>query len=365
MTVGADLWELISAANRDGEVYVVVQSGTWDGTTLGSPRTGDPITLTVNRLDARGSVLYWAADQAGIMRIPLGSDQAELFWRGKTGEQCVGCHVVSSLTNRMVVNHDGVNGVFAVVDVSDPDAPHEQVGPNDEKRVSFKALTPDGTQFVASNFGVLSLWQVQDGGRLKTFDTGGRIYTHLDFHPDGDRLVAVEMEKQNGQQNEFFFQKGRIVVIPYDQATQELGSPQVVVDWSGNINNYYPAWSPTGEWIAYNRAVGQAYANSKAALWLTNEDGSINIELVTANAGANNQNSYPRWGPLPDDNVLWLAFSSSRIYQPSGGARVPNIWVSAIDEDLASQGVDPSSEAWWLPGQVRQSDNHLPVWWEQ
>lgn len=365
LSVGADLWELISAANRDGRVDVVVQSGIWDGATLTSPRTGDAIELVVNRLDARGSVLYWAGADSGIMRIPFGAESAELFWKGKTGEQCVGCHIVSNATGRMVVNHDGINGVFSTVDVSDSTNPQQTVDPNDSNRISFKAMTPDGQYFVASNFGLLSLWRVNDGKREKTYSTGQRLYTHPDFHPDGDRFVAVEFKALQGVNNEFQFTKGRIVVVPFDPTTLELGTPSVVVDYAGNTNNYYPAWSPTGEWIAYNRAEGRPYANREAELWLVNEDGSTNIELTTANQKANNQNSYAKWGPLPDDNVLWLAFSSSRVYPPSGTQEMPNIWISAIDEELAAQGVDPSSEAFWLPGQVRNSDNHLPVWWDQ
>lgn len=367
ISVGQDLWELISAANRDGRVSVVVQSGLWDGATLGSPRTGDAIELVVNRLDARGSVLYWAGADSGIMRIPFGSDTAELFWKGATGEQCVGCHIVSNQSNRMVVNHDGINGVFSSIDVYDESNPQQTVDPNDQNRVSFKTMTPDGDLFLASNFGQLSLWRVGDGKRVKTYNMGNRLYSHPDFHPDGDRIVAVQFKSMQGVNNEFQFTEGRIVVIPFDPSTQELGEPVVVVPYQGNTNCFYPAWSPTGEWIAYNRAQGAPYANRQAALWLVNEAGTTDIELATANQANNNQNSYARWGPLPDDNVLWLAFSSSRDYPPGGPAQnnIPNIWISAIDEDLAEQGQDPSSEAFWLPGQVRNSDNHLPVWWDK
>ena len=36
------------------------------------------------------------------------------------------------------------------------------------------------------------------------------------------------------------------------------------------------------------------------------------IRLDAANKDANLTNSWPRWGPLPDDDILWLATSSTR-----------------------------------------------------
>ena len=77
----ADVWATIAASNTEGLVEISIASGTWDGANLTNVVEGPDMTLTVNRLDARGSVLYWEPDpEAGggfgmgagsIMRIPL------------------------------------------------------------------------------------------------------------------------------------------------------------------------------------------------------------------------------------------------------------------------------------------------------
>ena len=95
---------------------------------------------------------------------------------------------------------------------------------------------------------------------------------------------------------------------------------------------------------------------------LVKSDGTVDLRLDLANGEGALQNSYPRWGPLPDSDVLWLAFSSKRDYAPADFG-LPQIWVSAIDTAKAEQGQDPSSAPFWLPGQSTMSDNHLPYWW--
>ena len=87
----ADVWATIAASNTEGLVEISIASGSWDGANLTNVVEGPDMTLTVNRLDARGSVLYWEPDpEAGggfgmgagsIMRIPFGSLEAEPFYR--------------------------------------------------------------------------------------------------------------------------------------------------------------------------------------------------------------------------------------------------------------------------------------------
>jgi len=85
------------------------------------------------------------------------------------------------------------------------------------------------------------------------------------------------------------------------------------------------------------------------------------IRLDAANATGDLTNSWPRWGPLPDDDVLWLAFGSKRSYGSitSGSAQ---IWLAGFDPAKAEAGQDPSWPAFWLPGQDPTTANHLPLW---
>ena len=60
-------------------------------------------------------------------------------------------------------------------------------------------------------------------------------------------------------------------------------------------------------------------------------------------------------------SLLWIAFSSVRPY-PLAQAASEQIWVCGIDPAKAYQGEDPSTPAFWLPGQQQNTSNHLPVW---
>lgn len=367
------LWEMISAANKRGEVEVTVESAVWDGSTLGDVRQSPPITLTVNRLDARGSVLYWATDEEAIMRIPFGETQADMFWSSDDSDgQCTGCHALVQTDDgsgdTMVVTHGGVDGRFSVIDVAEPDAPELIVDPSDDSRMTFKTVSPDGQYILGTNNKTVTLYELRSGNAIKTFSFEDRV-THPDWSPDGESVLMVlarnNVDGQNFSINsDMEFERGEIVELAWDAATQSLGEMTVLKAADTAVNFYYPAYSPDGEWIAYNRSTTTSYAALDAELWLMSRDGSVDVRLKNANGEGDVQNSYPRWGPLPDDDVLWLAFSSRRSYALSS-SDMPQIWVAAIQPALAEKDQDPSSAPFWLPGQETGSDNHLPVWWAQ
>ena len=366
-----ELWEMIAASNRDGLVEVYVEAGVWDGSTLSSVRKGVSNSLVVNRLDARGSVLYWAMNTRAIMRLPVGATEAEFFWRNPgPGQNCIGCHALSEQADRLVVTHSGANGRFSIVDIEDPETPERVVDPNDFNTLTFKTVSPDGQYFFGTNGNQASLYNVSNGVRIKdwTFD---HPVAHPDWSPDGNQILLVHVN--GASRSDLEFNKGEIVQYDFDIQTLELQNGVVMKEADETFNFYYPAYSPDGDWIAYNRAnntppadqsLRMCYAAPDAELWLMSRDGSIDIRLDNANGFEPMQNSYPRWGPLPDDDVLWLAYSSRREY-PLEGPSEPQIWLVGIDPAKAKQGEDPSSAPFWLPGQVVNSDNHLPVWWSK
>jgi hypothetical protein len=356
----AALWSVVTASNRKGEVTAVLQSGVWDGTSLTDVREGPPLALTVNRFDATGSVLYWSTSDQGILRIPIDAPEPEQFWTSRdSGNRCTGCHVLVEAADKMVVTHDGVNGTFTVVDVSDPAAPVAIVQPIDTARMTFKAVSPDGLFMIGVLSGEIVLYDLTTGRKIDDLDIGSGRYTHPDWSPDGDTVVLVRAT--GSYASDMTFTGGEIVKVTWDGAT--LGSPEVLVP-AGSQNNYYPAFSPDGNWIAYNRSTGDAYADLDAEIWMVSADGSVNVELAEANGVPDQQNSYVRWAPLPDDDVLWLAYSSIREY-PLANQPFPQIWVTAVYPEEAISDGDPSRPPFWLPGQDTNSNNHLPVWWSK
>ena len=374
-SAGRELWELISAANKQGAVSVTVTAARWDGSALSDAQEGPARALTVNRLDARGSVLYWATVNESIMRIPFGETAAEVFWSKEDSDgRCTGCHAVieteDNAEDSMVVTHDGVNGRFSVVDIADPEAPRVIVRPDDQRRMTFHSPSPD-SRFIAGTSGsTLTIYELRSGNPLRSmeFDTS---VTHPDWSPDNDAILLVRIiedieGRRYNRRSDMDFERGEIVEIAWDPDAQQLGDERVVKPRDHDHAYYYPAYSPDGEWIAYNRSAIGSYASNDAEVWLMSLDGEIDLALSEANGSGELKNSYPRWGPLPDDEILWLAFSSQREYPAAAGmGSLPQIWVAAINPARATLELDPSSPAFWLPGQEITSDNHLPVWWSQ
>jgi len=382
----SDVWATIAASNTEGSVDVTIETGVWDGSSLSDVQRGPPFSLTVNRLDARGSVLYWVArsDSGGgvpggdIMRIPFGSTEAEAFWTFEDAGQCVGCHTLVEAGDKMVVTHSGVNGNFSIIDISDPDYPETWLNTAEERRATFHAASPDGEFLLTVADYKAKLYSLFTGALIMEVDTGGERVSHPDWSPDGDSVLLVRITST--AMNDMNFEGGEIIKMSWNG--NSFGAPEVLVPATADKNNYYPSFSPDGEWIAFNRAVrteivradgtievsSSSYANPSAELWLMAKDGTYQTRLDTANGVGELQNSFPRWGPLPDDDVLWLAFSSTRTYAVDprmGPLPLPQIWVSAIAPEKILNGEDPSAAPFWLPAQDSQSDNHLAIWWSK
>lgn len=347
-TADADTWAGIAGTNAGGTVTVELALAVG-----GQVLSADPRTLNVNRMDGQGSIYYWSTSASGIMKVPYGGTASEYITASNTGH-CVGCHVVKGDT--VAFTWDGGNGGMGMRRLSDGG---EIMGYNTASYGNFKSYSPEGRYLLATYAGALLLYDGATGALLNEVATGGQA-THVDWSPDGTRVALVLTDSHP---SDWSFSGGRIAVMDV-VGDGTFGSPTVIYDPPEPFMAYYPAWSPDGAWIAFNESTQDSYDDTDATLYVIGGEGGTPIALANANAATEITNSWPHWGPLPDDDVLWLAFSSKRSYG-NVVSGIPQIWVAGFDPARAEAGQDPTWPAFWLPGQDPAQNNHIPVWTRQ
>jgi hypothetical protein len=366
----SDLWKVITATNSGDEVSVQLQGLTYaesggavsSVTNLWSAGTQ---TFRVSRFDVTGAVYYWSTTDLGVIRSAVDEvdPQVLLAFSNGTTDQCVGCHVIGADGANMAFTWGAPGsstefrlGTAALDGEKVPVVAQELTSA--EPLANFSTIDPTGTWRVSDYAGVLSIYDATTGEHLSDIPASIDL-TMPDWSPDGTRLVAVTSSDYFGNVN---FGRGEIVVLEH-LGGAVFGEPEVLVAAQPTENQYYPMFSPDSEWIAFNRAAGSYYYNEDASLWLIAAEGGTAIELANANMGELLTNSWPRWGPMPDDDILWLAFASTRDYGNfTMDARQAQIWVTAVDTYVAEKGVDPSYPSYRLVQQDLETSNHTPFW---
>ena len=360
--IPTDLWETITATNSRGSVDVQVTVGDFDGSSVSNPRISAIVNVTVNRFDATGSLTYWSIVGEKIMRVAAGETEAVPFYPVVDDGTCYGCHSISESRQWMIVTHTGGDAQYVVLDISDPDNPLTLYQAAHDKRMGVRTISPDGNWMLGVRQGEFQLYDLPSNTYVSTPAMEDAKFTHPCWSPAGDEIVAVRVSGPGDFVDEFSFVYGEIVKIPWEGTT--LGEPEVLVARQQGYNLYYPEFSPDGEWVVFNRSTGDSRSDPDAELFIVPAAGGTPIRLDMANGEGPIQNSWARWAPLPDDDVLWFGFSSKRPY-PVENPTSSQIWVTSIDPAKAREGQDPSSTPYWLPGQDSSSDNHVPLWWSR
>jgi hypothetical protein len=370
----AALWQVIASTNAAGSVDVTL-SASIDGQTY----QADPLSLLVNRMDTRGTIYYWTSTNMGVSRVNE-DHQNERWWdREDLDEHCVGCHAISTGAEPLLAYSAHPPGV----DPEDADAERLEVrllsAPDETAFIlkedgfsgDFKSFSPDGELLLATFNCQLLLYDPRTGELLEDvtpYDastSSSYCVAQAEFSPDGDQVALVVTDDLRVS---WRIDEGAIYLMDHlGQGT--FGEPELLVDADALFDDtehlaYYPAWSPDGAWIAFNTSTGDSYDDEDAELWVVPSSGGAAIALDNANKELGLTNSWPRWSPLPDDDILWLTYSSRRDYGYTATRGMPQVWVSAIDPALAEQGLDPSSPSFWLVGQDSDENNHVPVWVE-
>ena len=249
---------------------------------------------------------------------------------------------------------------------------------------NFGTFSPDGSQFLAVSAGSLAVRNYADQTVLATMTSAGWV-THPDLSPDGTQLVYV---RPTVTSVDWSFGGGQLYIRSYDPGSLSFGPESLL--FGDSMNNYYPSFSPDGQWILFNKSddnsTAGAYNNPNATVWLMKADGSSPpIQLTNANVSGGLTDSWARWAPFAqtlgtaDEPMLWVTLSSKRDF----GVRLhaseippppvvagappgrPQIWMTPFFADKANAGMDPSGPAFRLPFQAIDSNNHIGQWTEQ
>jgi hypothetical protein len=411
-TTGSDLFELkLSTYYSDVRVYLGADAsaGTWmqlletewrtlatsevgatidvsvRGLTVASPATSSHATerITTSREDIEGGIYYWAAASSngapeGIYRHDMGHPEEvpeQFYTKGQTPldadghPRCVACHALARDGTKMAITYDGGDRNSEVLDV----ATRATIEPMDTYAWNFASFTPDAAKLITVHGGVMVVRNPETGAVLAPVPQAGAGHmTHPDLSAQGDHLVYVA---PSGYGNDWTFTGGSLAYRTYDQPTDAFGEEHVIVTSAGE-NNYYPSYSPDGQWVLFNRsyagpnADGDAYNDQSAELWVVKADGSQPpIRLDLANIGGGLTNSWARWAPFDatwgdsHERIFWLTFSSKRDFGVRlRGVGQPQIWMTPFFPDRAANHQDPTAPAFWLPFQDIGTSNHIAQW---
>lgn len=335
-----------------------------------------PRLVKVTNEALEGGIYYWAAKSTtgtspeGIWRHDMAKpgEPAEKFYtREESSGRCVACHVLSRDGTKMALTWDGGSGAATVMDVATRTPMADLPG------WDFGTFSPDATRFLGVQDAVITVYNTADMSSMGAMpvDVAGTQVSHPDLSPDGSRLVYSHLASGG----DIFYNGGTLWTRSYDAVTNAFGpeTPLVAAGAAG-ANNYYPSFSPDGEWVLFNRSeTGSAYNNPGASMWIVKADGSAPpIQLAAANAQPGLANSWGRWAPfvqtigVANEPIFWITVSSQRDFGVRlVGLRQPQIWMTPFYPERASVGQDPSAPAFRLPFQNIETSNHIAQWTER
>jgi hypothetical protein len=302
------------------------------------------------------------------------------------------------------------------------------LGPSTQP-TGFQAFAPNHASYLASDgmgSGTTNQFFLIDGnaGTSTSIAVGAANSrpTQPDWSPDGSKIVFV-IPTQAGYVEAGAVTRGDDTHIfggslwRADIGNGSISNATALLTSTGE-NNYYPAWSPDGAWIAFNQArltgtVGtisnctnilvnvqgscpnDSFFNPGSMLMIMPAAGGAPVMLETSGVDAH---SYPRWAPsltsYKGQPIAWITFASTQDYglrvrnhisganqaycyppdsaeNPGGSHQAPwpnnceepQIWMEAVNLEAAAAGRQtPSYPAIWVPYQDSTKHDIMAQW---
>jgi hypothetical protein len=375
-TPDAVFWQSLVAYARGTAAVTYTVRGV-NGGSPGAVGTSGQRTMAFADQDISGGIYYW--NTAGVVQrydfgLPASPAQLYLTAANVGAFACVGCHVMSRDGARIAVGQDIPSPApYKVLDVLSKQQAVSNTNQPLGGQANFFSFSPDDKYLLTSDGVSIAFKSLITGDFL--VPTVAYPATMPDWAPDGLHMVYSKAQSPPP----FNFpvpgvSSAALMTMHFNGVGWD--NPQTLVPYTGQ-NNYYPAYSPDGQWVVWNRSPSDAESFANASpdadagtmpdgeLWAVNATGGTPLRLSAASdPGAS---SWPKWAPVKNDyyggKIMWLTFSSARAYglRLSQGQRT-QLWMVAFDPAKAALGQDGSFPAFWLPFQDINGGNHIAQW---
>lgn len=369
-------WSLLANTARGGAPVTYTVKGV-NGGSPGAVGASASRTIQFSTDDLSGGIYYWNSGGT-IQRYDFGypGNAAETYLNAPSAGAafCVGCHTLSRDGKKMAVGLDIPSpAVFKVLDVATKSSAF-QIGSTFGGGANFFSFSPDSTRLLSSNGVDIQLRDAATGAQI-----GGNVVsvgTMPDWSPDGATIVFAKPKTAppcvGGLCGAAGVSSASIQTISHQNGV--FGAPKEIVAFTSQ-NNYYPAISPDGGWVVFNRSPANrdSFANASVGdngeqpdgqMWIVPLGGGPAIFLGAASKVSD---QWPKWAPdaqtYEGGKVMWVTTSSRRGYglRTADGDKT-QLWMTAIDPAKAAAGQDPSFPAFWLPFQDLGTGNHIAQW---
>lgn len=365
-TATADVWRKLTDSTT-GDVAVSIQR--YDGATAFKAKTQ---TWKIAPANLTGFVYYWEVNNGNVVRIKPGAQAPENFLQKPSGVACVACHSVSKDGSRIVASfHGGYSpwGTFEAATGASLFSSNMSSG--------FQAISPNGSHVLWRHWndggfgstGYLTLSTYDSAVELAQLNPGGGAPSHPSWSGDGKKIAFSVRTDGNGLD----FTQSTLWMTDVDLAANTFSNTKMIVaNDAGRPTVTFPTFSADSQWIAFERSTQARSRGAQAEIWLSNADGSVQMELKGTNGhpdlvGEQLSASYePTFMPVAAGGYFWLVVVSERQYgntlvDTNPNTRRKQLWVSAIDVNPMA-GQDPSHPAFWLPGQGLDNQNMRGEW---
>ena len=283
----------------------------------------------------------WRVDnthQAEILSIDADHPESIYEINGLENDTCVGCHTYTDDARLMAFVQGGLNGQVMLYDGNQETS--EPLVINGELITSsYIEFSPDGTRLAIARDDIdIYVYDLDTGDFTPIVNDPNYVETMPVWGRNGEYLYYVRSEQPSSD--------SAIIRTPTDIYRYRFvnGETEPVEQASEpNIFEYYPAISPSGNWLVFTRHQNiNTYADPAAALWATD---------LNTNSRATRVADQSSWANYSGE-LNWLAYRSTHIDNAS----------DIIIRQVSSDGINTQSFA--LEGANETGVfEHLPARW--